>query len=79
MIVGITNTGKRFIVDRAVHVVYFQGLNYYKTASGNIVRQNADGTWTEITKAQAEANILLMPYEIAVALFPANPVFNETI
>lgn len=75
----VTTTGKKFLLDRCTYVVNFQGLDYYKTFSGNIVRANADGTWTEITKAQAEANILLMPYEIAFELFPANPVFNETI
>lgn len=79
MIVAQTTTGKKFILDRAVFVVTFAGLNYYKTFAGNIVRQNADRTWTEISPAMAEANILLMPYEIAFELFPANPVFNETV
>ena len=80
MIVCTTTTGKKFLLDRAVLVVNYQGLDYYKTAMGNIVRKNADGTWSEISPAVAQANILLMPYEIAKALFPQWFIDNpETI
>lgn len=80
MNVGTTNTGKKFLLDRARHVVEFGGKNYYVTAAGNIVRDDGGGNFTEITKEVAKANILLMPYPIAFELFPewfaANP---ETI
>ena len=80
MIVCATTTGKKFLRDRARHVVNYQGFDYYVTAAGNIVRDNKDGTWNEITKEVAKANILIMPYPIAAELFPewfaANP---ETI
>lgn len=80
MIVAITTTGKKFLVDRARHVVNYQGFDYWVTAAGNIVRDNKDGTWNEIPKAVAQEYILIMPYPIAFELFPewfaANP---ETI
>ena len=79
MIVGTTNTGKKFILDRVRPVVFYQGFNYYLTASGNIVRDNEDGTYLEISRGIAEDHILLMPYDIAKELFPSNPVFVETI
>jgi len=70
MIVHQTKNGKRFIWDRCVHVVTFAGARYFKTGSGNIVRENADGSYDEIAKATVEANILLLPYQIALELFP---------
>lgn len=77
MNVGRTTTGKNFLIDRARHVVNYQGFDYYVTSLGNIVRDNRDGTWNEITKEVAKAHILLMPYPIASELFPewfaANP------
>lgn len=80
MIVCTTTANKKFLLDRARHVVNYQGFDYYATATGNIVRDNKDGTWTEIEKAVAQQHILLMPYPIALELFPewfaANP---ETI
>lgn len=79
MRVGTTNTGKKFVVDRARFVADFNGKPFYKTFAGNIVREEPDGTFTEITKAQAEVHILLMPYDLAAELFPANPALVETI
>ena len=79
MRVCTTNTAKKFILDRARMVVNYQGFDYWVTAAGNIVRDNKDGTWLEVAKATAEANILLMPYDIAKELFPANANLVETI
>lgn len=79
MRVCTTNTAKKFLLDRARYVVTYQGFDYYVTAAGNIVRDNKDGTWNEITKAVAEQHILLMPYSIAAELFPANANLVETI
>ena len=79
MRVGTTNTGKKFVVDRARYLAHYQGVPYYVTAAGNVVGENPDGTFQEIAKAAAETHILLMPYEIAKELFPANPALVETI
>ena len=75
-----TTNGKKFLRDRCKHVVTLDGVRYLMTGSKNIVRENANGTYDEIPRATVEANILLLPYEIALQLFPdwftANP---ETI
>lgn len=80
MKINQTKTGKIFIWDRCRFVVAVGGLRYFVTASGNIIRENADGSFDEIPRAQVEANIMLLPYPIALELFPewfaANP---ETI
>ena len=79
MRVGTTNTGKKFVFDRATLVTVYNGQNFYKTFAGNIVREEANGTFTEIAKAVAEQHILLMPYAIAAELFPANANLVENI
>lgn len=79
MRVCTTTAGGKFLVDRCRLIVSHLGVDYYLTAAGNIVGEQPDGTFTEISRAVAEANIMLMPYDIAKELFPANPVFVETI
>lgn len=83
MILRQTTNGKQFIWDRCEFVLKFPaddtGLRYFKTGSGNIIRENVDGTFDEIPRAVVEANILLLPYALAAEMFPSNPALVETI
>ena len=79
MTVVQTTNAKKFVWDRVRHVVTVAGLRYFLTGSGNVVRENADGTYDEIPRATVEANILLLPYDLAAEMFPDSPVLVETI
>lgn len=79
MTVAQTKSGKQFIWERCRFVVTVAGLRYFLTASKNIIRENADGTYDEIPLATVEQYILLLPYDIAAELFPANLALVETI
>lgn len=81
MRIAFTNTGKRFIVDRCTPVVVHQGGRFWRTALGNIVREDiATGVITEIDNETVKANILLLPYDLAAQMFPQFFIDNpETI
>ena len=79
MTISTTTNGKKFVWDRCRHVVTVAGLRYFVTGSNNIIRENANGTFDEIPQATVEANILLLPYDLAKELFPANANLVETI
>lgn len=79
MTITETVSGKKFILERLVYVLFLNGVSYYKTASGNIVAQQPDKSWREIPMATVEANILLLPYAVAAEMFPDHPALIETI
>jgi hypothetical protein len=79
MTIALTTNGKQFIWDRVTYVLTLAGIRYFKTGTGNIVRENDNGTFDEIPRATVEANILLLPYAVAAEMFPNNPNLIETI
>ena len=79
MTVCNTTTGKKFILENSRYLGYYNNANFYKTAAGNIVRGSDDGQWTQVNLTAVEANILLLPYDLAKELFPTNAALVETI
>jgi hypothetical protein len=79
MIIAETDTGKKFLLDRATFVLSHDTGEYYRTATGNFVRLR-DGVWSEVSDETVKANILLLPYPIALEAFPEWFVDNpETV
>lgn len=74
-----TKTGEKFLLDRATLILSADGVTFYRTASGNIVKESG-GVFEVSTLLELKPYAWQLPWAKVAELFPgADLEYPETI
>lgn len=74
-----TKTGEKFLLDRSTQILCVDGVTFYRTAAGNVVKESG-GVFELSTLLELKNHVLQLPWSKALELFPGLDLeYPETI